>query len=77
MKFKIDSEVRKITSPIVLNIGDKEQNYENGSALSDYEFDKRYVIESISAKGDLVYITVAEGQDIPSTEWTKKEVSFF
>lgn len=77
MKFKIDSEVRKITSPIVLNIGGKEQNYENGSVLSDYEFDKRYVIESISAKGDLVYITVAEGQDIPSTEWTKKEVSFF
>ena len=77
MKFKIDSGVMRIVSPIVLIIDGQEQRFENGAALADYEFDKRYSIESISAKGDIIYLSAKEGVSSPSSDWTKEKVSFF
>lgn len=77
MKFKIDSGVKKINSPIVLLIDGQEQRFENGAVLADYEFDKRYSIESITAKDDVIYLSVQEGVSLPSSDWAKEEVSFF
>ena len=77
MKFKIDSGVKKINSPIVLLIDGQEQRFENGAVLADSEFDKRYNIESISAKDDIIYLSVQEGASLPSSDWEKEEVSFF
>ena len=77
MKFKIDSGVMRIVSPIVLIIDGQEQRFENGAALADYEFDKRYSIESISAKGDIIYLSAKEGVSSPSSDWAKEKVSFF
>ena len=77
MKFKIDTGVKKINSPIVLLVNGQEQRFENGAALVDYEFDKRYSIESITAKDDVIYLSVKEGVSLPSSDWAKEEVSFF
>lgn len=77
MKFKIDSGVKKINSPIVLLIDGQEQRFENGADLADYEFDKRYSIESITAKDDIIYLSLQEGESFLSSDWTKEEVSFF
>lgn len=41
MRFKMDLDLKRITSPILLKVGNKEYRYENGKDLSNQEFDMK------------------------------------
>ena len=57
---------------------DQELRFNNGVELAEKEFDKPYMIDTITAKDSVVFITVLENDNMPSTDWTdEKEVSFF
>ena len=68
MSFYLDNEVRKIQSPIILSIGDREMNFENGEALSVYRFEKRYAIDAVSAQDNRIVITLKDGVMSPNTD---------
>ena len=65
MTYYLDSEVRKIKSPIILSVDKQESFFENGQALSMKRFDKRYAIESITAKDNQILIVLQEGIESP------------
>lgn len=68
MSFYLDNEVRKIQSPIILSIGDREMNFENGEALSVYRFEKRYAIDAVSAQDNRIVITLKDGVMSPNPD---------
>lgn len=78
MTYKLNPEVRKITSPVTLVIGGETRNYPNGEALTELTFDKRYRITSLSAQGGEVVLNLEENKQVNDTAWNNdKKVSFF
>ena len=77
MKFKLDCDVKMIESPIILITDEQEQRFENGEALANQEFDKKYEIVSIKAVDGAIHAKVKEKSLLPTEDWTKKELSFF
>ena len=78
MTYKLNNGVKKIQSPIVLLLCDQELRFNNGVELAEKELDKPYMIDTITAKDSVVFITVLENDNMPSTEWSdEKDVSFF
>ena len=61
MSFYLDNEVKKIMSPIILCVGGREMNFENGEALSEHCFEKRYAIDAIAAQDNRIVITLKDG----------------
>lgn len=78
MTYKLNNEVKKIKSPIVLLLCDQELRFNNGIELAKKEFDTPYTIDTITAKDSVVFITVLEKENMPTTDWSKdKDISFF
>ena len=78
MTYKLNNEVKKINSPIVLLLCDQELRFNNGTELAEKEFDKPYIIDNITAKDSVVFIAVSEKDNMPTTDGIdEKEVSFF
>ena len=78
MSFKLDLvEFKSIVSPVLLKIEGEERRFENGTALANLEFDRKYEITSIKAKDNLIEVTATEKSLLPTEDWTDKEISFF
>lgn len=77
MKFKLDFDVEMIESPIILITDEQERRFENGEALANKKFDKKYEIVSIKAVDGTIHAKVKEKSLLPTEDWTKKELSFF
>ena len=82
MTYKLNPEVRKITSPILLSFcgGSESKSFPNGTALADAEFDKNYCVDSISANGGKIVVTVRENERVNAISWIGEEAvepSFF
>lgn len=80
MTYKLNPEVKKIQSPVVVKFSDQEVDmaFESGAALADAVFDRNYLIESLAAEGDSVVLTVRENDTINAVNWVGEEaVSFF
>lgn len=68
MSFYLDNEVRKIMSPIILCVGEREINFENGEALSEHCLEKRYAIDAVSAQDNRIVITLKDGVTSPNPD---------
>ena len=78
MTYKIDPNVKLIVSPVITVIDGKETLYENGTALSEINFDKYYVITRITARDNTVVLELEENKRINDITWIGEEaVSFF
>ena len=80
MTYKLNPEVKKITSPIKITFdgSDSVLNFANGAALADADFEKNYLIDSVSAKDNLIEITLRENDMVNVVNWVGEEaVSFF
>lgn len=82
MTYKLNPEVRKISSPIILEFCEERerQRFADGTALAEAVFNKNYCIESISAKENCILLTVRENDRVNATNWIGEETaepSFF
>lgn len=82
MTYRLNPEVRKITSPIILSFSDgrEDQQFQDGASLADAVFCRNYLLESLSARNGYVVLTVRENDQINATDWADGEVaerSFF
>ena len=78
MTYKLNPELSKISCPIILRGAGDDQEYPNGTALTEQSFHKNYIVENISAKSDAVIITVTENRQTIPIGWVGEEVvSFF
>ena len=82
MTYKLNPELRKIQSPVVLVLPDgSETDYPDGIALTEITFTTRYVVQRMLAKGNKVVISLEKGPDMPdnSKAWAtgNEDISFF
>lgn len=78
MTYKLNPEVKKITSPVVLMIDGEQQEYPDGLTLSEVYFQKQYFVSSLSAQDGKVVLSLKENTQINNITWAKGEsVSFF
>ena len=77
MTFKLNPQLRLILAPVVLVIDGKEQSYPNGESLTVLEFDRQYVIDSISAQDNTVVVTVKINDHVNDITWIGEEAVSF
>lgn len=78
MNYKLNPELAKIESPVVLVIDGEEQSYANGTALLHLNFKQNYLIDKIAARDNAVVVFLKKNDEINSMNWVGEEaVSFF
>ena len=78
MNYKLNPELAKIESPVILVIDGEEQVYENGTALLHLNFNQNYLIDKISARDNAVIVFLKVNDAINDINWVGEEaVSFF
>lgn len=80
MTYKLNPEVKKICAPVIVRLADQDEelSFPDGAALADAEFDKRYLIDSLTVEAAAVVLTLCENDKINVVNWAGEEaVSFF
>ncbi len=79
MTYKLNPEVSKIQSPVILRIEGGElstdETYANGAELANAIFEKNYLVRSLAAQGDVIVLTVSENLCVNNTNWIGEELT--
>ena len=77
MTYKLNPEIRKILSPVVLAFPDgTKQQYENGKAVVDAVFDHKYLISTVRAVDNIIELKLVE-QEAPNMNWSGESATSF
>ena len=77
MTYKLNPEIGKIQSPVVIIFpGGERREYIDGAAVAEDVFDKGFIVESLRAVENTVEIKLTEPQTMAST-WIGEEQTFF
>ena len=80
MVYKLERFVERITSPVVVAFGDNEVEYADGRTLSEQNFEKYWLVDSISVRNSKIVLVMKENKNINNVEWIGEEAvdkSFF
>ena len=77
MTYKLNPQLRLIKAPVILVVEGMERQYNSGEELTRLEFQKYYLIDSISARDGEVVVTLKENERKFNINWVgEEEVSF-
>lgn len=77
MTYKLNPEIRKIISPIVMIFPDgTKQQYESGKAAAYTVFDHKYTISTLCAVNDIIELKLVE-QEAPIMNWSGESATSF
>ena len=78
MTYRVEQWVRKITSPVMVRIGDENIKMADGKQLAERSFDRSYLISEVSALDDMILIVLVENDKVNDITWVGEEqASFF
>ena len=78
MTYKLNLEIGKIESPVILCLPSGERRrYQNGAGVVEEVFDRRFLIEKVRAVGDVVEVVLTEITEMGSSTWIGEEQTFF
>ena len=80
MTYKLNPELKKICAPIIVRFADgtSAMNFPNGEALTATEFEKNYLLDSLTVENNTIVLTLRENDAINVVNWVGEEaVSFF
>ena len=66
-----------IKSPVILVVDGEEQRYSNGECLTALDFDKWYLVDSISARENDVVVTMKINDRVNEITWIGEEAVSF
>ena len=73
MTYKLSPQLSLIKAPVILLVEGEERQYSSGEELTRLEFEKYYVVNSISARGNKVVITLKENDRTFNINWVGEE----
>lgn len=77
MTCKLNPEIRKILSPVVLVYPDGvKQTYADGKAAADAVFNHKYLISTVRAVDDIIELKLVE-QEAPNINWSGESATSF
>lgn len=66
MIYRLEPFIEKIASPLICVFGDHEVEYTDGVALAQETFDKYWLVDSISVRGDKIVLVIRENDFVNS-----------
>lgn len=76
-QYVTEQFANKIRLPIICRFDGMELNFENGVALADHKFDKKYENDRIETDGEKIVVDLKEWS-MPSISWVgEEETGFF
>lgn len=60
MTYKIEQFVSKITSSVIVKIGDESLTFNNDTELAEHTFDRKYLVADINTDGTNIVLTLVE-----------------
>ena len=79
MTYKLNSEVSKIKSPVILRIKGGESPtdkiYADGTELANAVFERNYVVSSLVARENVIVLTVKKNLCVNNTNWIGEEMT--
>lgn len=77
MTYKLNPQLRLIKAPVILVVEGEEKRFSSGEELTRLEFQKYYLIDSISARDGSVVVMLKENDRQFNINWVgEEEVSF-
>lgn len=77
MTYKLNPNLRKINGSVILVIDGHEMICTDGKALTELEFEKNYIVDSITARDNAVVVILKENDRTNIINWIGEEqVSF-
>ena len=76
MTYKLNPIIEKIVSPVSIVLPSEQREYRSGAEAAADTFSRNYQIESITAEGSVVIVSLVENEGVSST-WIGEEQSFF
>lgn len=77
MTYKLNPELKKIVSPVVLDINGERTKYPNGEALTKLTLDKNFLVESISIEDAVIVVRLILNNQVNNTNWAGEEIVSF
>lgn len=78
LTYRLEPFVSKIVNPVVCVTENGDFEFENGRQASQYQFDEKYLIESVKIHNNKVVLKLVINDSINDTSWTDDEnISFF
>lgn len=77
MTYKVEQFVAIIESPVVALIEDKQLEYVDGNAFAETSFSKLFRIESLTARGNKVFVKLVENDSINDITWSGEDQTYF
>ena len=74
MTYRLESFIKRITSPVICIFGEQEVSYADGKALYEQPFDKFWTVDTISVRDGKVILQMTENDQINTSD---SEYSFF
>lgn len=65
MTYKLNPVIGKITSPVIVSVGDTELFFDNGKQAAEYSFDSVYDIDEISASDNVIHLRLTARKTSP------------
>ncbi|MBR1765166.1 MAG: hypothetical protein IJ746_07200 [Ruminococcus sp.] len=77
LKYKLETFINKITSPVVLEYNGEVQKFPNGAAAYEQDFAKYMIVDEVKIVGDKICIVLKENDRINDVTWFGEEQANF
>ena len=77
MTFKLNPRLRLIKAPVILVVNGEERRYPDGESLTNLEFDKLYVVDSIDVRDGSLVVTLKFNDRVNNITWIGEEAVSF
>lgn len=77
LKYKLETFIKKITSPVVLEYNGEVQEFPNGAAAYEQDFAKYMIVDEVKIVGDKICIVLKENDRINDVTWFGEEQANF
>ena len=77
LKYTLETFIKKITSPVVLEYNGEVQEFPNGAAAYEQDFAKYMIVDEVKIVGDKICIVLKENDRINDVTWFGEEQANF
>ena len=77
MTYKLESFIKKITSPVVIEYNGKLQEFPNGAAAYENDYVKYLLVDEVKITGNKICLVLKENEKANDITWCGEEQATF
>lgn len=77
MTYRLESFIKKITAPVVIEYNGEVQEFPNGTAAYESSYDKPLIVDEVKTVGDKICIVLKDSDRVNDVTWCGEEQATF